>query len=156
MPYWDADREADQKDLDSANVNKKPAKSVVLMEVLGAKRRFRWKESVESVDFTHSSRKAWSTINRLTENNKPKPCPMSTNSIASILSWKREVERFKSWDKSSSTPDKCRDQASLCPSANVQCPSWLYLHQAATGCYSLPEKQKSSWPRSGALRVSDW
>ena len=37
-----------------------------LLDHLGQKRKAHWIETVESVDFIHSSRQAWQTINRLT------------------------------------------------------------------------------------------
>ena len=41
IPCWHADCKAAPKDLKNTNVNEKPAKSEVLMEVFGAKRRSR-------------------------------------------------------------------------------------------------------------------
>ena len=40
--------------------------ATALLHKLDEVRRARWTEVVESVDFTHSSRKAWQTINKLT------------------------------------------------------------------------------------------
>ena len=49
-------------------------------------RRARWTEVVESVDFTHSSRKAWQTINKLTgRSTAHSRCPVTANAIASQL-----------------------------------------------------------------------
>ena len=57
------------------------------MERLDEKSQERWIETVESIDFTHSSRKAWHTINRLTGRTASKPgkCPVSADAIASKL-----------------------------------------------------------------------
>ena len=41
-----------------------------LIDHLDQTRTERWKETVESINFTHSSREAWSTINRLTGRKK--------------------------------------------------------------------------------------
>jgi len=41
-------------------------KAEELSTCIDRKRRERWIESVEGLDFTHSSRKAWKTFNRLT------------------------------------------------------------------------------------------
>ena len=43
----------------------------------------RWEEAVNSIDFSHSSRKAWSTINKLTgrSGRSSRLCPISPNSI---------------------------------------------------------------------------
>ena len=62
------------------------ALSSELLDTLGQKRRARWEEGVSKTDFTHSSRKAWSTINRLTgKSSTVKQCPVTANAIASIL-----------------------------------------------------------------------
>ena len=47
----------------------------------------RWEEAVHSIDFLHSSRKAWRTINKLTgrSGRSSRACPVSANSIASQL-----------------------------------------------------------------------
>jgi len=47
----------------------------------------RWEEAVNSIDFSHSSRKAWRTINKLTgrSGHSSRLCPVSATSIASQL-----------------------------------------------------------------------
>ena len=52
-----------------------------------AKNQVRWEEAVNSIDFAHSSRKAWSTISKLTgrSGRSSHLCPVSANSIASQL-----------------------------------------------------------------------
>jgi len=47
----------------------------------------RWKEAVNSIDLSHSSRKAWRTLNKLTGRSglSSRLCPVSANSIASQL-----------------------------------------------------------------------
>ena len=59
----------------------------ILIKRLDEKRQERWIETVESTDFTHSSRKAWHTINCLTGRtaSKPDKCPVSANAITSQL-----------------------------------------------------------------------
>ena len=59
----------------------------ILIKRLDEKRQERWTETVESIDFTHSSRKAWQTINRLSGRtaSKPDKCPVSAKTIASQL-----------------------------------------------------------------------
>ena len=57
-----------------------------LMTRLNTKRRERWTETVESIDFTHSSRRAWQTINKLTgQASKTTPCPITANAITAQL-----------------------------------------------------------------------
>jgi len=50
-------------------------------------KRERWEEAVNSINFSHSSRKAWRTINKLTDRSglSSRICPVSANSIASQL-----------------------------------------------------------------------
>ena len=60
------------------------ASANILIKRLDEKRQERWIETVESIDFTHSSGKAWYTINRITGRtaSKPDKCPMSASAIA--------------------------------------------------------------------------
>ena len=57
--------------------------ATALMEHLDSARQERWIETVQAIDFTHSSRKAWSIVRRLTgeKNNKPQ-VPIKANKIA--------------------------------------------------------------------------
>lgn len=60
--------------------------ATVLLQKLDATRRSRWIEVVQSIDFTHSSRKAWRTINQLTGRTpSTSRCPITANAIASQL-----------------------------------------------------------------------
>jgi len=58
-----------------------------LLSRLEQKKQERWEEAVNSNDFSHSSRKAWRTINKLTgrSGRSSRLCPVSANSIASQL-----------------------------------------------------------------------
>jgi len=58
-----------------------------LLSRLGQKKQKRWEEAVNSIDFSHSSCKAWRTINKLTgrSGRSSHLCPVSANSIASQL-----------------------------------------------------------------------
>ena len=58
-----------------------------LLSRIQKKKQERWEEAVNSIDFSHSSRKAWRTINKLTgRSGRFCPlCPVSANSIASQL-----------------------------------------------------------------------
>ena len=61
-------------------------KAEQLTKTLDEKRRERWESTTASIDFTHSSRHAWQTFNRLTGRAKQTPpCPVSANAIASKL-----------------------------------------------------------------------
>ncbi|KAJ8353386.1 hypothetical protein SKAU_G00209530 [Synaphobranchus kaupii] len=57
--------------------------ATALLQKLDVTRRTRWTEIIESVDFTHSSRKAWQTINQL--NTTPRRCPVTADAFASQL-----------------------------------------------------------------------
>ena len=63
---WDDECEQLYKEhIDSENTES-ASTATSLLNVLGEKRRQRWNETVSSIDFTHSSRKVWQTLNRLT------------------------------------------------------------------------------------------
>ena len=61
--------------------------ATALLAKLDRKRRDRWSEAVRSIDFSHSSRKAWSILNNLTGRSRhsPRHCPVSADAIASQL-----------------------------------------------------------------------
>ena len=58
-----------------------------LLAKLDRKRKDRWSEAVWSIDFSHSSQKAWSILNNLTvrSQHSPRHCPVSADAIASQL-----------------------------------------------------------------------
>ena len=61
--------------------------ATALLAKLDRKRRDRWSEAVWSIDFSHSSRKAWSILNNLTGRSRhsPRHCPVSADAILSQL-----------------------------------------------------------------------
>ena len=61
--------------------------ATALLAKLDRKRKDRCSEAVRSIDFSHSSRKAWSILNNLTGRSRhsPRHCPVSGNAIASQL-----------------------------------------------------------------------
>ena len=61
--------------------------ATALLAKLDRKRRDRWSESVRSIDFSHSSRKAWSILNNLTGRSRHslRHSPVSADAIASQL-----------------------------------------------------------------------
>ena len=87
IPCWDEDCELPyQAYVAARTVEEREAAGNNLLKLLGDKRRARWEEVVSDINFTHSSRKAWSTINKLTgRSSAPKQCPVSADSIASVL-----------------------------------------------------------------------
>ena len=87
VPCWDKECEVLLHAHNEAKTNAEKAKTATdLMARLNTKRRERWTETVESIDFTHSSRRAWQTINKLTgKASKPRSCPITANAIAAQL-----------------------------------------------------------------------
>ena len=84
IPCWDDECEQLYKEhIDSENTESASA-TTSLLNVLDEKRRQRCNETVSSIDFTHSSRKAWQTLNRLTGRStlQTAKCPVTVNSIA--------------------------------------------------------------------------
>ena len=68
--------------------------ATALLVKLDKKRRDRWSEAVRSIDFSLSSRKAWSILNNLTGRlrQSPRHCPVSADAIASELVRNRKYE----------------------------------------------------------------
>ena len=63
-----------------------------LLDHLGQKRKARWIETVESVDFTHSGRQAWQTINSLTGQVEQLPVSAPSQPTRLPLSCLRTVD----------------------------------------------------------------
>ena len=61
--------------------------ATALLAKLDRKQRYRWSEAVQSIDFSHSSQKAWSILNNLTcwSQQTPNHCPITANAIGSQL-----------------------------------------------------------------------
>ena len=51
----------------------------LVLAKLDRKRRDRWSKAVRSIDFSHSSRKAWSILNNLTGRSRHSPCRCSVS-----------------------------------------------------------------------------
>ena len=67
IPCWDAECESLYKTfLQSPQGDDSSLAATALLAKLDRKRRDRWSEAVRSIDFSHSSRKAWSILNNLT------------------------------------------------------------------------------------------
>ena len=98
IPCWDDECEQLYKEhIDSENTES-ASTATSLLNVLDEKRRQRWNETVSSIDFTHSSRKAWQTLNRLTGRStlQTGKCPVTANSIAAQLV---QNGRFPNYDR---------------------------------------------------------
>ena len=88
IPCWDAKCEAlYQTFLQSHAGDQSSRAATSLITWLDKKRRDRWSEAVRNIDFSHLSRKAWSTINNLTgrARHSPRNCPVSANAIVAQL-----------------------------------------------------------------------
>ena len=100
IPCWDAECESLYKTfLQSLQGDDSSLAASALLAKLDRKRRDCWSEAVRSIDYSHSSRKAWSILNNLTGRSRhsPRHCPVSADTIASQLvrSGKYEaVDRF--------------------------------------------------------------
>ena len=94
-PCWDAECEdLYQHFLQSPGGPDSNRAATALLTRLDRKQRNRWSETVRSIDFSHSSRLAWNTINNLTGRSRqsPRQCPVSADAIASQLVKNRKYE----------------------------------------------------------------
>ena len=88
IPCWDAECEnLYQMFLQSPEGSDSSRAASALLSRLDRKRRDRWSEAVQTINFSHSSRKAWSILNNLTNRSRrsPRHCAVSANAIASVL-----------------------------------------------------------------------
>ena len=75
IPCWDAECESLYKTfLQSPQGDDSSLAATALLAKLDRKRRDRWSEAVRSIDFSHSSQKAWSILNNLTGCSKYHYC----------------------------------------------------------------------------------
>jgi len=85
-PCWDDQCQNLLEKYQKAVISDHPTIANSLCSYISEKRRKRREDSVEQIDFTHSSREAWSVLNRLTGKAKQfRPVPVTTNAIASRL-----------------------------------------------------------------------
>ena len=74
IPCWDAECESLYKIfLQSPQGDDSSLAATALLAKLDRKRRDRWFEAVQIIDFSHSSRKAWSILNKLTGRSRHSP-----------------------------------------------------------------------------------
>ena len=88
VPCWDKDFETLYRSFSRAPVGTDCDRAASsLLSQLGQKKQERWEEAANSIDFSHSRRKVWRTINKLTgrSGSSFRQCPVSANSIASQL-----------------------------------------------------------------------
>ena len=112
IPCWDAECESLYKTfLQSPQGDHSSLAVTALLAKLDRKRRDRWSEAVRSIDFSHSSQKAWSILNNLTGRSRhnPRHCPVSADAIASQLV---RNGKYKAIDRKSS-PFVCKEVSDL-------------------------------------------
>ena len=85
IPCWDAKCEnLYQMFLQSPEGSDSSRAASALLSRLDRKRRDRWSEAVQTIDFSHSSRKAWSILNNLTGRSRRSSQPMQSHQYWSI------------------------------------------------------------------------
>ena len=88
IPCWDAEcKNLYRAFLQSPKKGDSNRAATARLLRLDKKRRDRWSEAVQTIDFLHSSRKAWKILNNLTGRSRRflRFCSISTNVIASQL-----------------------------------------------------------------------
>jgi len=88
VPCWNKECETLYRSFIRASVGTASDRAASsLLSRLQQNKQERWEEAVNSIDFSHSSRKAWRTINKLTVRSGRSfyQCPVSANYIASQL-----------------------------------------------------------------------
>ena len=88
IPCWNAECENLYRTfLQSPEGRDSNRAATALLLRLDKKRRDRWSEAVQTIDFSHSSRKAWIILNNLTSRSRrsPRRCSVSANAVASQL-----------------------------------------------------------------------
>ena len=87
IPNWDAECEKRYKAyLQSKGTSEQLKNATALFDYLDRKRHERRIDTITSIDFTHSSRKAWRTLNKITgRKTTPKKCPVPPNQLAKQL-----------------------------------------------------------------------
>ncbi|KAL7881730.1 hypothetical protein AOLI_G00085780 [Acnodon oligacanthus] len=80
IPGWDEECSCLLRQHQQASSSEEmEATAITLLQKLDDTRRTRWSEVAESIDFTHSSRKAWQTINLLSGRRTPRRCPLTAD-----------------------------------------------------------------------------
>ena len=143
IPCWNAECEnLYQMSLQSPEGFDSSRPASALLSRLDRKRRDRWFEAVQTIDFSHSSRKAWSILNNLSGRSRrsPRHCAVSANAIASVLvnnGKYEDIDRKSSRLVSQEVSDLWR--ASTTSAVNV-CGSFTPSEFAAALKHLKPEK----------------
>ena len=87
IPCWDSECENLYRVFLRSDGSNFSRAATALFTRLNRKRRDRWSEAVQNIDFLHFSRKVWSILNNLTGRSRlsPRHCPVSADAIASQL-----------------------------------------------------------------------
>jgi len=87
VPYWDKECETLHRSFLRAPAGTDSDRAALSLLSRIEQRQVRWEEAVNSIDFSHSNRKAWSTINKLAgkSGRSSRLYPVSANSIPSQL-----------------------------------------------------------------------
>ena len=87
QPYWDSERENLYRVFLRLDENNSSRAATVQLTRLDRKWMYQWSEAVQSIEFSHSSRKAWSILNNLTGRSRysSRHCSISADAIASQL-----------------------------------------------------------------------
>ena len=81
---WDAKRENLYRLFLRSDRNNSSRSATALLTRHDRKRRNRWSEAVQSINYSHSSHKVWSILNNLTgRSHSSRDCPVSADAIAS-------------------------------------------------------------------------
>ena len=87
IPCWDTEYENLYRVFLRSDGNYSSRAATALLTRIDRKRRGRWSEAVQSIDFSHYSRKAWSILNNLTDRSRhsSRHSSVSADAIASQL-----------------------------------------------------------------------
>ena len=113
------------------------------MEHLDSASQERWVETVQAIDFTHSSRKAWSVVRRLTveKNNKPQ-VPIKANKIAQHV--------VKNGRKSGKAPGPDSIHPEFLMHLGTECQNWSRMFM--TNCMQRT-KLPNMWRRAKMIAI---
>ena len=86
IPCWGADCEnLNQTFLQYPERHEYSRAATALLARLDRKRRDRWFEAVQNIDFSHSSRVVWSRLNNLTDRSRKSPCQCPVTANARLI-----------------------------------------------------------------------